>query len=117
MVTESGEARRLRIVYFGTPQFAVPTLEALLASRHIVSGVITQPDRPKGRGQRLQPTPVKATALPHSVPVFQPERLRTPEVRATLQDWTPDLGVVAAYGKLLPEDLLALPRLGMINVH
>jgi methionyl-tRNA formyltransferase len=114
---DAGGPERLRIVYFGTPQFAVPTLEALLATRHIVSGVITQPDRPKGRGQRLQPTPVKATALSHSVPVFQPERLRTPEVRATLQAWAPDLGVVAAYGKLIPEDLLAIPPLGMINVH
>lgn len=111
------DAPALRIVYFGTPQFAVPTLEALLASRHAVVGVITQPDRPKGRGQRLQPTPVKATVLAQDVPVFQPERLRAPEVRATLEAWAPDLGVVAAYGKLIPEDLLALPRLGMINVH
>ena len=115
MVT--GDAGRLTIVYFGTPQFAVPTLEALLASRHVVAGVITQPDRPKGRGQRLQPTPVKATALAHGVPVFQPERLRAPEVRATLEGWAPDLGVVAAYGKLIPDDLLAIPGLGMINVH
>lgn len=107
----------LRIVYFGTPQFAVPTLEALLASRHAVAGVVTQPDRPKGRGQRLQTTPVKATALAQNVPVFQPERLRAPEVRATLDAWAPDLGVVAAYGKLIPDELLAMPRLGMINVH
>ena len=114
---EAGEPRRLTIVYFGTPEFAVPTLEALLASRHVVSGVITQPDRPKGRGQRLQPTPVKAAAVAQSVPVFQPERLRAPEVRATLESWAPDLGVVAAYGKLIPDELLALPRLGMINVH
>lgn len=112
-----GDAPSLRIVYFGTPRFAVPTLEALLASRHSVAGVITQPDRPKGRGQRLQPTPVKATALAQDVPVFQPDRLRAPDVRATLDAWAPDLGVVAAYGKLIPEDLLALPRLGMINVH
>ena len=114
---EPGDAPALRIVYFGTPQFAVPTLEALIASRHIVSGVITQPDRPKGRGQRLQPTPVKAAALAHDVPVFQPERLREPDVQDTLQRWAPDLGVVAAYGKLIPENLLAVPRLGMINVH
>lgn len=112
-----GDAPALRIVYFGTPQFAVPTLEALIASRHVVSGVITQPDRPKGRGQRLQPTPVKATALAHDVPVWQPERLREPGVQETLQGWAPDLGVVAAYGKLIPENLLAVPRLGMINVH
>jgi len=111
------ELAPLRIVYCGTPQFAVPTLETLLASRHRVCGVITQPDRPKGRGQKLQPGPVKLTALEHGVPVLQPERLRTPDVRDTLEGWAPDLGVVAAYGKLIPEDLLAVPRLGMINVH
>jgi len=113
----AGESPRLRIVYFGTPQFAVPTFEALVASRHVVAGVVTQPDRPKGRGQRLQPTPVKAAALAHNVAVFQPERLREPGVQDTLQHWAPDLGVVAAYGKLIPEHLLAVPRLGMINVH
>jgi methionyl-tRNA formyltransferase len=107
----------LRIVYCGTPQFAVPTLEALLASRHIVVGVLTQPDRPRGRGQRLQPTPVKAVALQHGLPVFQPERLRDPEVHRTLEAWAPDLGVVAAYGQLFPEELLRIPRLGMLNVH
>jgi len=114
---EHPESAPLRIVYCGTPQFAVPTLEKLLASRHIVCGVITQPDRPRGRGQKLQPGPVKLSALQHHVPVFQPERLRTPDVRGTLRSWAPDLGVVAAYGKLIPEDLLAVPRLGMINVH
>ena len=108
---------RLRVVYCGTPQFAVPTLEALLASRHTVAGVLTQPDRPRGRGQRLQPTAVKAVALQHGLPVFQPERLRDPEVRRTLESWAPDLGVVAAYGQLFPEELLRIPRLGMINVH
>jgi methionyl-tRNA formyltransferase len=107
----------LRIVYCGTPQFAVPTLEALLASRHTVAGVLTQPDRPRGRGQRLQPTPVKAVALQHGLPVFQPERLRDPAVHRTLEAWAPDLGVVAAYGQLFPEELLRIPRLGMINVH
>jgi methionyl-tRNA formyltransferase len=111
------DAQALRIVYFGTPQFAVPTLETLLASRHVVVGVVTQPDRPKGRGQRLQPTAVKATALAQDVPVFQPDRLRAPGVRERLDAWAPDLGVVAAYGKLIPEDLLAMPGLGMINVH
>lgn len=107
----------LRIVYFGTPQFAVPTLAALLASRHPVAGVVTQPDRPRGRGQRLQPGPVKVLALEQGVAVFQPDRLRDPAVRETLAGWAPDLGVVAAYGKLIPEELLRLPRLGMINVH
>ena len=110
-------APALRIAYFGTPQFAVPTLAALMASRHAVVGVVTQPDRPRGRGQRLLPGAVKALATEHDIPVYQPDRLRDPAVAATLAEWAPDLGVVAAYGKLIPEELLALPRLGMINVH
>jgi methionyl-tRNA formyltransferase len=107
----------LRIVYFGTPQFAVPTLERLLESRHRVCGVVTQPDRPRGRGQRLQPGPVKGLALTRQLPVFQPERLRESAARETLEEWQPDLGVVAAYGQLIPDALLSVPRLGMINVH
>lgn len=105
------------IVFFGTPQFAVPTLEALLASRHQVPLVVTQPDRPRGRGQKVTDSPVKAAARAHGVPVYQPDRLRYPEVATTLRRHVPDLGVVAAYGKLIPGDLLRLPRLGMINVH
>jgi methionyl-tRNA formyltransferase len=107
----------LRIVFFGTPEFAVPTLHALLRSRHLVVGVVTQPDRPRGRGQKVVAAPVKMLALEHGLPVFQPDKLRDPAVAATLRGWKPDLGVVAAYGKLIPEDLLTLPRLGMINVH
>jgi methionyl-tRNA formyltransferase len=107
----------LRIVFFGTPEFAVPTLRALLRSRHPVVGVVTQPDRARGRGQRVTYSPVKTLALEHRVPVFQPNRLREPAVSEMLRRWQPDVGVVAAYGKLIPEDLLALPRLGMINVH
>lgn len=107
----------LRIVFFGTPQFAVPTLRALIASRHTVCGIVTQPDRKRGRGQKITHAPVKALALEHHLPVFQPERLRDPQVDETLRNWQPDLGVVAAYGKLIPEPLLTLPRLGMINVH
>ena len=105
------------IVFFGTPQFAVPALEALLASRHQVALVVTQPDRPRGRGQKVTDSPVKAAARAHGVPVFQPDRLRDPDVAETLRRHAPDLGVVAAYGKLIPADLLRLPRLGMINVH
>lgn len=108
---------RLRIVFFGTPQFAEPALEALVASRHTVVGVVTQPDRPRGRGQQIVHSPVKARALAHRLPVYQPDRLRDPEVVRTVSSWNPDLGVVAAYGKLIPEQLLTLPRLGMINVH
>lgn len=107
----------LRIAYFGTPQFAVPTLQRLLTSAHRVVGVVTQPDRPRGRGQKVSAAPVKALALERGVPVFQPPRLREPEVLETVGGWHPDLGVVAAYGKLIPDALLTLPRLGMINVH
>jgi methionyl-tRNA formyltransferase len=107
----------LRVVFFGTPQFAVPTLQALIGSRHSVSGVVTQPDRPRGRGQKVTDSPVKAVARTCGLPVFQPDRLREADVAATIADWQPDLGIVAAYGKLIPETLLAVPRLGMINVH
>ena len=107
----------MRIVFFGTPHFAVPTLQRLLASPHPVCGVVTQPDRPRGRGQRVSELPVKALAVHHGLPVLQPERLRDPAVGDTLRTWTPDLGVVAAYGRLIPDAILALPPLGMINVH
>jgi methionyl-tRNA formyltransferase len=107
----------LRIVFFGTPQFAVPTLAALLASPHHVVGVVTQPDRPRGRGHRVSDAPVKALAVERGIPVAQPMRLRDPAIDTTLNTWQPDLAVVAAYGKLIPDRLLNLPRLGMINVH
>ncbi len=107
----------MRIVFFGTPQFAVPTLERLLASRHVVVGVVTQPDRPQGRGLRVTEGPVKATALAHAVPVLQPDRLKAPELVGALAAMSADLGVVAAYGKILPEDVLRIPRLGLVNVH
>jgi methionyl-tRNA formyltransferase len=110
-------ARSLRVVFFGTPAFAVPTLERLQASRHPVCGVVTQPDRPRGRGQKVHDAPVKARAIAHQLPVIQPHRLRDPAVEATLRGWAPDLGVVAAYGKLIPDCLLEVPPLGMINVH
>jgi methionyl-tRNA formyltransferase len=105
------------IVFFGTPQFAVPTLEALLASRHRVPLVVTQPDKRRDRGQKVTDAPVKAAARAHNVPVFQPERLRDPDVADVLRRHAPDLAVVAAYGKLIPGDLLRMPRLGMLNVH
>jgi methionyl-tRNA formyltransferase len=117
VVNEAPVGDALRILFLGTPQFAVPTLEALLSSRHTVCGVVTQPDRPRGRGQQVSHAPVKALALARSLPLLQPERLKEPDVAATLRGWRPALGVVAAYGKLIPEDVIALPRLGMINVH
>ena len=107
----------LRIVYFGTPQFAVPTLHRLIASRHVVCGVVTQPDKPRGRGQKVSDAPVKTVALDHGLAVAQPQRLRDAEFRTTLASWAADLGVVAAYGRIIPEEVLQLPRLGMINVH
>ncbi len=107
----------LRIVFFGTPAFAVPTLDALLASRHAVVAVITQPDRPRGRGQKLTDAPVKARALLAGLPVLQPERLKDPTFLETVQMLRADLGVVVAYGKILTDAVLAAPRLGLINVH
>ena len=105
------------VVFFGTPQFAVPTLRRLLDSAHPVAGVITQPDRPRGRGQKISHAPVKALALQLGIPVYQPDRLKPPEVADTLRGWHADLGVVAAYGRIIPEHLLTIPRFGMINVH
>lgn len=113
----SGPGPRLRIVYFGTPAFAVPSLNTLLASRHDVVAVVSQPDRPRGRGQHLQPTPTKEVALAHNVPVLQPTRIKDEVFLNAIRDLTPDLGVVAAFGRILPDALLAIPRLGMINVH
>ena len=107
----------LRIVFFGTPEFAVPTLKALLASRHRVAAAVTQPDRPRGRGQREQPSPVKEIAQQHGVPVLQPERLRDAGFLEELAALDVDLGVVAAYGKILTDAVLQTPRAGLINVH
>jgi methionyl-tRNA formyltransferase len=110
-------SERVRVVFFGTPEFAVPTLQALLASRHVVCGAVTQPDKPRGRGHRVTEAPVKAVALQHGLPIIQPTKLRGPDVLETVRTWAPDIGVVAAYGRLIPPELLALPRFGMINVH
>ena len=107
----------LRIVYFGTPAFAVPTLRALIQSRHPVVALVSQPDRPKGRGHRVAATPTKELAAQCGVPVLQPTKLREEAFLAQVAALRPDLGVVAAYGRILPDALLAVPRLGMINVH
>ena len=107
----------LRIGFFGTPEFAVPTLQKLIDSRHDVVAVVSQPDRPKGRGQKEQPTPTKVTAEAAGIAVLQPVRIRDDEFLGAVRAMRLDLGVVAAYGKILPDDLLAIPRLGMINVH
>ena len=107
----------LRVVFFGTPEFAVPTLRRLTHSPHAVVAVVSQPDRPRGRGHQLAPTPTKVVAVERGIPVLQPERIRDAEFLNLLASYRPDLGVVAAYGKILPEALLRIPRLGMINVH
>ena len=107
----------LRIVFFGTPAFAVPTLRRLLDSAHPVVAVVTQPDRPRGRGQRVSDSPVKSLAQTRDLPILQPTRLRDPLFAEALRRLNPDLGVVAAYGKLIPEETLVVPRHGMINVH
>lgn len=101
----------------GTPDFAVPTLQALLKSVYSVIGVFTQPDKPKGRGYKLTPSPVKEVALAHNIPVFQPANMRDGEALSILQTLNPDLIVVVAYGKILPMDILELPKYGCINVH
>jgi methionyl-tRNA formyltransferase len=111
------DAPSLRIVYFGTPAFAVPTLTALIRSRHKVVTLVSQPDRPKGRGHHVAATPTKEVAVLTGIPVLQPTKLRDDGFLTAIADLRPDLGVVAAYGRLLPDALLRIPRLGMINVH
>lgn len=107
----------LRVVFFGTPGFAVPTLERLVHSSHPVVGVITQPDRPRGRGQHVTDGPVKGLAAALGLKVFQPEKLARDQFEFQLRSVNADIGVVAAYGKILPDWVLALPRFGLINVH
>ncbi len=106
----------LRIVFAGTPQFAVPSLQQLIDSEHAVAGVLTQPDRRRGRGRIHTPPEVKSLALAHNLPVMQPQRLSR-EVTAAIAGLKPELMVVAAYGLLIPKEILALPRLGCVNVH
>jgi methionyl-tRNA formyltransferase len=107
----------LNIVFMGTPDFAVPCLQALIDSAHTIVGVVCQPDRQRGRGKKLSPPPVKVLATEHELPVLQPDSVRTDEFYKALQALSPDLLVVVAYGKILPEPILELPRLGAINVH
>lgn len=107
----------LRLVFFGTPAFSVPTLRHLVDERWPVVAVVTQPDRPRGRGQKQGAGPVKAFAESHGLPVLQPERLKDEAFMAEMRRLAPDLGVVAAYGKILPQGLLDVPRLGLVNVH
>ena len=107
----------LRIVFMGTPDFACPTLQKLIDRRENVVAVVTQPDRPKGRGQKLQPPPVKVLAESHGIPVFQPLKVRVPEAVEAIRAFAPDLIVVVAFGQILPKSLLDIPLRGCINVH
>ena len=107
----------VNIVFFGTPSFAVPALEALLNSEHSVVVVVTQPDRQRGRGQRLSASPIKQVALDSQLPVLQPTKLNDVEFLDELAKLRPDLAVVVAYGQFLPNRVLQLPRLGTINIH
>ena len=107
----------VKIVFFGTPAFAVPALEQLIAAGERVVTVVTQPDRPRGRGHRLHPAPVKTVAVTHGIPVLQPLRAADPDFAGALAACEADLGVVAAYGKILPDPILHTPRHGIINVH
>ena len=106
-----------RLIFLGTPQFAVPSLAALLEAGEDVVAVITQPDRPRGRGQKVSPSPVKELALRQGLPVLQPTKLKDPEFVAALRSLAPELMVVTAYGRILTHELLAIPGAGVLNVH
>ena len=108
---------KARIIYAGTPEFAVPALDALVAAGYPVVGVYTQPDRPAGRGRNAQPSAVKQAAMRHAIEVFQPESLKDTAAQQQLAALQPDLMIVTAYGLLLPTAVLAIPRLGCINIH
>jgi methionyl-tRNA formyltransferase len=107
----------LRVAFFGTPAFAVPTLEALVSSGHTVVAAVTQPDRPRGRGHQTTASPVKEAAVAAGIVVLQPESVKTAEFARDLSDAGADIAIVAAYGQILTQQLLDTPRLGMINVH
>ncbi len=107
----------MRTVFFGTPRWAVPSLEALLASDIEVAAVVTNPDRPAGRGMELRPSPVKECALRAGLEVLQPQRARDPEFHDALEKLAPDVATVVAYGKILPASLLVIPPLGFVNLH
>lgn len=108
--------KETRIVFFGTPEFALQTLDSLHKS-FTVAAVVTQPDRPSGRGKKMLPSPVKLRAQALGIPLFQPTRIRTAEFAAWLQSMSPDFLVTAAYGKILPAQILAVPRISPLNVH
>ena len=107
----------MNIVFMGTPDFSVPCLEALISSGHSVKGVFCQPDKPKGRGYTLTPPPVKVCALQHDIPVYQPQTMKDGSALEILKQISPELIIVVAYGKILPKEILDLPKYGCINIH
>ena len=107
----------MELIFLGTPSFAVPTLKKILEAGHRVLTVVTQPDRPKGRGQMLSPSPVKEAALAAGLPVFQPERIRRPEALERLASMKADAMVVVGYGQIIPQPIIDLAPHGIINVH
>ena len=107
----------MKIIYMGTPDFAVEALEALASSRHEVTAVFTQPDKPKGRGKAMQFTPVKEVALRENIPVYQPKKVRDPEVIQKIRELAPDVLVVVAFGQIIPQEILDIAPYGCINVH
>lgn len=107
----------MRILFMGTPDISVPTLEALIESKHEVVGVVSQPDRPKGRGKQLQATPVKEVALKHNIKIYQPNRVRDEAFIEVIKELDVDVAVVIAFGQILPKDFLVLPKYGCINIH
>ena len=107
----------MKIVFMGTPDFAVGALEALIEAGHEVVAVVTQPDKPKGRGKEMQMTPVKACAVEHNIEVFQPVKIKTPEAVEVLKGYGADLFVVAAFGQILSKEILDMPKYGCVNIH
>ena len=107
----------MRVIFMGTPDFATGTLEEIVLAGHEVVGVVTQPDKPKGRGKNLMPTPVKEVAMKYNLPVYQPKKVREPEFVEVLRDLKPDVMVVAAFGQIISKEILEMPKYGCINVH
>ena len=107
----------MRIAFMGTPDFSVPALKALVEAGHQVTAVVTQPDKPKGRGKDVQMTPVKIQALEYGIPVYQPVKVKTPEFVEVLKKEAPDAIVVIAFGQILSKEILDLPKYGCVNIH
>ena len=107
----------MRIVFMGTPDFSVPALEALVKAGHEIAAVVTQPDKPKGRGKEVQMTPVKLQALEYNIPVYQPVKVREEGFVQLLKELAPEVVVVVAFGQILPKAVLEIPKLGCINIH